>query len=229
MSKAGVYITGTDTGVGKTFVGALLAAGLVERGVDVGVMKPVETGCTDMIPHDATILRKAANVDDPIEKICPVFYREPLAPIAAARREGGDVNLGKIRSAYTDLSSRHRMMIVEGAGGLMSPLSEGMLMSDLAIEIGLPLLVVAPDRLGCINHVLLTLSAARKMNIDVVAVVLNRLNQSDDLSRRSNAELIEDFTAYRPAIISYAPKGIAPADHPDTQALVTKVLAALPA
>jgi len=229
MSGAGVFITGTDTGVGKTLVGALLAAGLVERGVDVGVMKPVETGCADMIPRDAAILKKAANVDDPLDKICPVVYREPLAPFAAARREGREVDLNKIRSAYMELSGKHRMMIVEGAGGLMSPVSENFLIANLVIEIGLPLLVVAPDRLGCINHVLLTLSSARKMEIDVVAVVLNRLDYSEDLSRRSNAELIEDLTSFRPAIISYTPNRIPPADHPDTEALVTKVLAALPA
>jgi dethiobiotin synthetase len=215
--------------VGKTFIGAVLAAGLVKRGVDVGVMKPVETGCVDMIPKDANLLKKAANVNDPIDLICPVVFRESLAPLAAARHEGQEVDTGKIRSAYSELSARHRIMIVEGAGGLMSPLSRGLLMADLAVEMSLPLLVVAPDRLGCINHVILTLTAARKMNLDVVVIVLNRLDQQDDLSRRSNAELIEDFIAYRPAVISYSPQKIAPKDHPDSEALVTKVLAALPA
>jgi len=229
MNDIGVFITGTDTGVGKTFVGALLAAGLKKRGVDVGVMKPVETGCADMVPADALVLRKAAGVDDSVALICPAVFREPLAPLAAAREEGRDVDIESIRAAWRELGARHRMLIVEGAGGLMVPVTADRLMVDLVMEMGYPLLVVAANRLGCINHLMLTLDAASKRKIEIAGVVLNEPDDLSDPSGKTNAGMIGDLTAFRPFRLSFTPGLESPAEHPDGEKLVTRLLAALPA
>ncbi len=229
MANTGIFITGTDTGVGKTFIGAVLAAALVKRGVDVGVMKPVETGCADMKPEDALILKTAAGVKDPIGMVCPAIFREPLAPLVAARIENREVDVGGIMAAYRELASRHKMMIVEGAGGIMVPVTSNRLMVDLVIEMGLPLLLVAPDRLGCINHVMLTLEAARRVELEVLGIVLNQIDREGDLSRHSNADIIEELSVYRPVVISYASREIPFQKHPDANTLVTRILAALPA
>jgi len=229
MVGTGIFVTGTDTGVGKTFVAATLAAGLVKRGVDVGVMKPVETGCDGMVPDDARTLMKASGVEDPIGMVCPSVFREPLAPLAAARHEAREVDLDGIRGAFAELINRHKVVIVEGAGGLMVPISKGRLMIDLAVEMMTPILLVAPDRLGCLNHIMLSIKQARKMNIDILGVVLNRLEPEGDLSRKYNAGLIEEFSAYRPVLMSFASKDVSYHSHPDAEALVKKVLAGLPA
>ncbi len=229
MADIGVFITGADTGVGKTFVGALLAAGLVNRGIDVGVMKPVETGCANMMPEDAHMLKSAAGVEDSIALICPAVFRDPLAPLMAARNEGRKVDLDTIRVSFRELVSRHRMMIVEGAGGLMAPITSDRLMIDLAGEMDIPLLVVAHNRLGCINHVMLTLEVAAKRKIEVAGVVLNEPDNSSDLSKKTNAQIIEEITPFRPMSLSHAPEAKSPSEHPDGEKLVTKVLASLPA
>ena len=117
----GVFVTGTDTGVGKTFVACTLARGLREAGIDVGVMKPVETGVPEAGPEDARALRAAAGVDDPLELVCPLQYRLPAAPEAAARAESRVASLDPILNAFERLARRHAFMLVEGAGGLLVP------------------------------------------------------------------------------------------------------------
>lgn len=228
MAESGVFITGTDTGVGKTFVGKMLAASLVKRGIDVGVMKPVETGCTDMIPNDARMLKEAASSQDSLNIICPAVFRETLSPYAAATREGREVDIGGIRAAYRELSGRHKLMIIEGAGGLMVPLDRRHLIADLAIEMGFPLLIVAANRLGCINHVLLTVKAAKSMGLDILGVVLNQLDSRLDLSRRTNAEIIKELSPYRPIEISFSPYNGPLYKHPDAELLTNRILASLP-
>jgi dethiobiotin synthetase len=152
-----------------------------------------------------------------------------LAPMAASTHEVREIDLHKIRASFLELSRKHTMMIVEGAGGLMTPLARGRVMADLALELGLPMLLVVPDRLGCVNHTLLTIEMARKMNIELVAVILNRMDALGDVSQRYNAQLISDFSSYEPTIVSYLPRTFSFENHPDMEKLVTKVLAALPA
>jgi dethiobiotin synthetase len=180
----GIFVTGTDTGVGKTFVACGLAAALRRAGADVGVMKPVATGCAgkSQIPNpksqrmpadDASLLVMAARAQDPIERVTPFAYRPAISPDQAARLARRPVRLSRIRAAYRALARRHEVMIVEGVGGLLVPLGGRLLVADLARAIGLPLLIVARAGLGTLNHTLLTLEAARARGLRVAGVVLN--------------------------------------------------------
>ena len=163
MGKA-IFITGTDTGVGKTFVAATLAACLRAAGYRVGVMKPAETGCAEsdgtLIAEDAMRLKGASGCAAPIEKICPYRFPYPLAPSIAAERAGVKIDIDHLRAVYDDMSSSHDVTLVEGAGGLMVPLLPSYTYADFARVFKLPILIVAANRLGAINHLLLTLEHA---------------------------------------------------------------------
>ncbi|MDP2935542.1 MAG: dethiobiotin synthase, partial [Dehalococcoidia bacterium] len=158
----GIFVTGTDTGVGKTVVAAGLAAALKARGVNVGVMKPVQTGD---YPGDAAVLRLAAGVDDPLNLILPCYLQAPLAPAVAALLGDRPVSPALIMEAFQELCQRHEFMIVEGVGGLMVPLLDGYSVADLIVAMGLPALVVARPGLGTINHTLLTIKQAQSVGI----------------------------------------------------------------
>ena len=169
----GFFVTGTDTGVGKTFVACALARGLRGRGLDVGVMKPVETGVGPDGPQDARALRAAAECSDALGEICPLALPLPAAPSVAAEGAGVGIALSWLRDRFRALAARHRWMIVEGAGGLLVPLSPEATMADLAGALGLPLLVVARGRLGTINHTRLTLEAATSRALSLAGVVVS--------------------------------------------------------
>lgn len=168
----GLFVTGTDTGVGKTFVACALLGALRARGLDVGAMKPVETGVGPEGPEDARRLREAAGAEDPLEEVCPQRFALPAAPSVAAEAEGRRVELGGLRAAFARLRARHDLLLVEGAGGLLVPLDARTSMADLAAELAFPLLVVARARLGTINHTLLTLEVARARGLPVAGVVV---------------------------------------------------------
>jgi dethiobiotin synthetase len=170
---AGLFITGTDTGVGKTVVSCALARGLREAGIDVGVMKPAETGVTEAGPLDALALSAAAGVQDPIELVCPLQYAIPAAPEACARDENRAAEFEPILEAFATLQDRHEVMLVEGAGGLLVPFSMSLSMADLALRLDLPTLIVSRACLGTINHTLLTLEACAARKLDVVGVVIS--------------------------------------------------------
>jgi dethiobiotin synthetase len=136
-------------------------------------MKPVETGVGAGGPGDAAALRAAAQVDDPLELICPQRFALPAAPSVAAAAEGRSVDLGALRAAFEKLATRHRALLVEGAGGLLVPITGGFAMADLAAELSLPLLVVTRAALGTINHTLLTLEAAERRGLRVAGVVIS--------------------------------------------------------
>lgn len=169
----GWFVTGTDTGVGKTVVACALAEELRARHIDVGVMKPIETGVGGQGPLDAMALAEAAGADDALERICPVQLALPAAPSAAAAAEGSAITLPRIQAAFDALRARHECMIVEGAGGLLVPIRERDSMADLARALGLPLLIVARGRLGTINHTLLTLEVAAARGLPVAGVILS--------------------------------------------------------
>ena len=184
----GFFVTGTDTGVGKTAVAAALAFTLKGRGVDVGVMKPVQSGEED----DTAILMKAAGVSDERRLVCPFAFGTPVAPTLAAREEGRRIERGEIMSAFNELAARHETMIVEGAGGIMVPLSEegDYLVSHLAADLGLPLVIVARPGLGTINHTLLTVDHARRQGLTVHGIVMNRFPAAPSLSEENNPAMI---------------------------------------
>jgi dethiobiotin synthetase len=178
MSAKGIFITGTDTGVGKTVVSAVIARLLRQRGINVGVMKPVTSGCNEvdgrLVSDDAELLCWAAGTDGCDRDTAPYLLRDPLAPSMAAEREGIRIDFHAIKAAHERLADRHDFVIVEGAGGLMVPVAGGLLIADLAGQLQLPLLVVARPNLGTINHTLLTTFAARQMGLSVKGVVINK-------------------------------------------------------
>jgi dethiobiotin synthetase len=179
----GLFITGTDTGVGKTYISTLLICALRSRGVLVAPRKPVESGCRNspdgtLLPSDGMALLEAAGLDD-LDEVTPFRFSAPLAPPQAATREGQDIRLQQLINAC----SRHddSLMIVEGAGGFLSPIASDGLNADLAIALELPVLLVAADRLGCINHCLLTIEAIEHRGLAIAGVILNQISGEGDL------------------------------------------------
>lgn len=193
--KKGYFITGTDTGVGKTVVTASLAVALRGQGFNVAVMKPVETGCREedgrLVPQDALFLRTASSCTAPLELITPYAFADPLAPAIAAEFAGASIDINQIRRCYQALLARHDIVLVEGAGGLLVPLTDRVTMLDMANALDLPLLIVARNVLGVINHTSLTVAVARTSGT-VLGVVLNQTepDDADDLSRLTNEQAL---------------------------------------
>jgi len=194
----GLLITGTDTGVGKTFVACGLAAWLKNAGYKVGVLKPAETGCEgsegNPVPQDAVALKEASGCEAPLERICPYPLREPLAPSAAAEREGVRIDIDRLRALYSEMRSVHDVVIVEGAGGLLVPILPSYTYADFARVLKLPLVVVAANRLGVINHLLLTLEHAACCGLHVLGYVLNQVEPRPSLAAETNREVLASLT-----------------------------------
>lgn len=194
-----VFVTGTDTGIGKTVVAAGMAAAIARRGVDVGVMKPVATGGRRQGPRvmsdDALFLKSASGARDPLALINPVAFEAPLAPNLAARVARRTVDLPRIWKAYRLLSRLHPAVVVEGVGGLMVPLQDRYFVADLVQRLKLPLIVVARPTLGTINHTTLTVMAARAYGIEVVGLVINSTEKSrHGVVERLAADALEQAT-----------------------------------
>ena len=195
----GYFITGTDTGVGKTTVAAAVAAVLRRRGKNVGVMKPVATGCVrrreGLVSEDAEFLAHAADAPEPLEEICPIRLAEPLAPTVAAARAGIPLDLAPMWTAWRRLREAHDVMIVEGIGGVLCPVTPTMVVADLAKEFSLPLLVIARPDLGTINHTALTVEAARARGLEVAGIIINRYNRdTEDIAELTNPDEIQRVT-----------------------------------
>lgn len=195
----GYFITGTDTGVGKTLITGGLAALYKSRGVNVGVMKPIATGCkrmnSDLVSEDAVFLKLSAETDDEYELINPVRFEQPLAPVVAARMNNTRIDLEKVHGAFETLLGRHDVVLVEGIGGLLVPVDEYYFIIDLANELELPLIVVCRNALGTINHTLLTVSYARQHGIDVKGIIINESCESnDDILKKTNIEELRRLT-----------------------------------
>jgi len=195
----GIFITGTDTGVGKTLVACGLAALFRDSGYDVGVMKPAETGCKEkdgkLFPEDAVRLKEASGCEAPLEKICPYQLRDPLAPSIAAEREGVRIDIDRLMNIYNEISSAHDITLVEGAGGLLVPLLPSYTYADLARVLKLPLLLVAANRLGVINHLLLTLEHVSCQGLRVLGYILNQLESQPSLAAETNREVLSTLTS----------------------------------
>jgi dethiobiotin synthetase len=209
MSR-GLFITGTGTGVGKTYVAALIARALVAAGKRVGIYKPVASGCDlrdgRLVSPDAIALWEAAGRNGSLEQVCPQVYAAPLAPHLAARAEGRRVDSQLLRTGLQLWRSTSDVVIVEGTGGLMSPISDEDYNADMAKDFGYPLVVVAANQLGTINATLQTLVAAetRLYALPVAGVVLNsptpdtddpsRVSNRGELARRCNVPLLAEVT-----------------------------------
>jgi len=189
----GLLVTATDTEIGKTTITAALAYALRRRGLRVGVMKPIATGCLErngcLISEDAERLMEASASRDPIEWVCPYRFKPAVAPWVASR----SIDLEKLDAAFHALADRHEWLLVEGIGGLLVPLTREIWVADLARRWGLPLLVVARAGLGTINHTLLTLEAARHRGLKVIGVVLNGLTRHPSLAEITNPSVIQSL------------------------------------
>lgn len=186
-----VFITGTDTGVGKTFIVLALAQALRKQGINVGVMKPIS--CGSRKDNDALYLKKALKLTDPIDLINPVSFSLPLAPYSAAKILKKKTDREKISKAFRKLVKRHEVVLVEGVGGALVPIGKNYFVADMIKELGLPAIVVARAGLGTINHTLLTLAALRAKGITVLGIILNGF-KGKDLSESSNAEAIAELS-----------------------------------
>jgi dethiobiotin synthetase len=190
----GLFVTGTDTGVGKSIVTGGLAGLLQKQGINVGVMKPVETGCLhddgSFVPADAQLLKDMSVVDEPLEEIVPYQFKEPLAPSVAAEREGITIDSNQLVKKFEYMSRHHDVMLVEGAGGLLVPLYQKILFIDLVKRFKLPVLIVSRATLGTINHTLLTLRAARAEKVPVAGIVINNLSPEKNAASETNPEVI---------------------------------------
>lgn len=162
-------------------------------------MKPAETGCAiiegRLVPDDAVKLKEASGCEIPLEKICPYRFPEPLAPSVAAERQGATIEIDRLMTLYHEISTSHDITLVEGAGGLMVPLLPSYTYADFAALLKLPVIVVAANRLGVINHLLLTLEHANCKSLRVLAYVLNKMSNDESLVTQTNRAALSTLTA----------------------------------
>ena len=195
-------VTGTDTGVGKTVVSCALLEALQARGLQVRAMKPVETGV--IARHagtDAARLHRAAGGAGTPEDVCPVLYPEPLAPYVAGARTGRPVDLAVLDAAAARLADGADALVVEGAGGLLVPFTRTVSFADLMRRWSLDVVVVAADRLGVLNHTLLTVQEAARRGLRVRAVVLNQVRgRPADVAEETNAPVLRELLGAVPLV-----------------------------
>jgi dethiobiotin synthetase len=186
MPRSGCFVTGTDTGVGKTVVACAILRELRARGIDVAGFKPVETGVGEAGALDARALREAAGGGDDLDLVCPQRFALPAAPPVAAAAEGREVDPAALDAGFRALSARHAFVVAEGAGGLLVPVAKDLMMADLAARWNLPLVVVARAALGTLNHTRLTLEAAARRGLPVRGLVISHpggpLSRADALN-----------------------------------------------
>ena len=173
----GFFITGTDTGVGKTIVAGAVIKALNSLGLRTAAMKPIETGCRNeggiLVPNDGLFLRHIAGIDEPVTSVTPCCLESPLAPMAAAEIEAMDVSVKEIEKAFFAMSAKYDAVVVEGIGGLMVPIRKDYYVAELVADLGLPLLIVARPGLGTINQTMLTLNHALRSGLKVAGIVIN--------------------------------------------------------
>lgn len=205
MSPRGLFVTGTDTGVGKTLIAAGLLRLARRRGLVPIPFKPVETGCVPE-PADARRLWRAARPPILPDEVCPHPLPLPAAPALAAAAAGMRVDLLALADRAHALAARGNFLLVEGAGGLLVPYADGETTADFAARIGLPLLIVGRMALGTINHVALTIAEAKRRRLSIAGCVLSRSEPEVGPHEAGNVELIAAVSGERPlAVVPYLP------------------------
>lgn len=202
----GFFVTGTDTGVGKTVITAALVKAAQFLGFKAAGMKPIESGCrnirenrqdtayrdTPLIPADGTFLKKISGAEESLDLITPVRFENPLAPMPASEIEGTQVDIGKITNAFTILAQKYDVVIIEGVGGIMVPIKRTYLVLDFARDFGLPVIVVTKPGLGTINHTLLTVNYALRDGLSVAGVIINYSRPAEGtIAEQTNAAVLE--------------------------------------
>jgi dethiobiotin synthetase len=203
-----IFVTGTDTGVGKTTVAAGIAAALRARGWSVGVCKPVETDCQvgaggELVPSDASVLKFFSGSRSELKTICPYALRRPLAPLVAAEREQVSIDLEHLARCCEHIAAVHDVTLIEGAGGLLVPITAHTTYADLARSLGTPCLVVVGSRLGAINHALLTMRYAESIGLGILGYVVNFLGVESDEAARSNVEVLARLAGPALGVVPY--------------------------
>ena len=189
-SQLSYFLTGTDTNVGKTFVSSLLVRALRKSGVDCIGMKPI--CCCDRA--DAEELHTASDAAIPLNDVNPVWLRTPAAPYAAAMIENRAIDLALIRETFARLKSTHRSLVVEGVGGWLVPIARDFFIRDLALEMGLPVVVVVANKLGALNHALLTVESVRASGCECAGIILNHVTSVEgDIAGITNRGMLEDI------------------------------------
>lgn len=183
----GLFVTATDTGVGKTTVSAAIVKILKEMGVEVGYYKPIETGVEEY-PEDVKLLTDITG--QPYQEAVLYTFKNPLAPYPASKIEGKIIDIEKIKEHFYKLSEKYQFVVVEGAGGVYVPIKEKYSYVDLIRELDIPVLIVARAKLGTINHTLLTINALKGCSI--IGIVMNGFSY-EDLSEYTNPQMIEEF------------------------------------
>lgn len=200
-SFKGFFVTGTDTGVGKTEVSSYLAKIFSEKSFKVGVMKPIATG-VDGVAEDREILKRAASSKDPMHYINPVAMKLPLAPLVASRIEKKKINTKIIWDRFKKLKRLNDILIVEGIGGVMVPICKTgkrtFYVLDMILKMKLPVIIVARPNLGTINHTLMTIRILKDKNIKIAGVIFNHASRiKKDISINSNPEIIERLSGVK--------------------------------
>lgn len=202
----GIFVTGTNTGVGKTHISTAIARTLQAQGVRVVPRKPVESGCrlegSELIPADAAALKNAAGYAGSLAQVCPYRFEPPISPLRAAHLANQALTTRNIAQAcLANVDQDTEFLLVEGAGGFYSPLCEDGLNADLAQALGLPVLLVATDELGCINQVLLNVQAIESRDLTLLAVVLNNPSPHEGAPDMDNLDDLSTILDY--PVISY--------------------------
>src|SRR5688572_18896714 len=192
----GLFVTATDTEVGKTVIAGAIANHFLRKGKRVAVLKPIATGCAPrregLVSEDAEFLASCADARFPLDLICPLRYREPLAPHVAADRAKVPVDYPAINRSLTMMTKESDVIIIEGIGGLMVPLDPKHTTLDLARWLYLPTVIVARPSLGTLNHTLLTVEALRRASIPIVGIVINRYPaESASIAEETNPRYLE--------------------------------------
>lgn len=192
--RLALFVTGTDTGVGKTVVTAAIATLAIAAGRRVAIYKPAQTGVGPADPGDLEFVQATIGATPLLKTACAYRLRAPLAPAVAARLEGGTIDRAELIRTYHELAAEADVALVEGAGGLLVPLANGYLMADLARDLALPVLVVTRPGLGTLNHTALTVEAARSRGLGVAGLVICGYPAEPDIAARTNPRLLVELT-----------------------------------
>jgi len=199
LTPHGFFVTGTDTGVGKTLICCALLHGFAALGKSVIGMKPVAAGAVrdarGLTNDDVALLRAASNVEAPLALVNPYCFEPPIAPHLAAEQAGAAIELELILDAYRNLSAAADIVIVEGVGGFCVPLNHSEDSADLAQRLGLPVILVVGLRLGCLNHALLTAHSIRAQGLTLAGWIANRIDPAMAAAERNVAALVERLPA----------------------------------
>jgi len=194
LTDRGVFVTGTDTGVGKTVVTAALGLAAQAQGRSVICLKPAQTGWVGETTSDPEFVQTVLGTDEPFEAVCPYAMAAPLAPSVAAALEGRRLDPSVVVQAHRALAERYDVVIVEGAGGLLVPFSDGVDMGGLAALLEIPLIVVARPGLGTLNHTLLTLESLHRRGATVLGVVISGYPERPGLDALTNPGVLARLT-----------------------------------